>query len=55
MTTVCCKCQKTKTADGWLQTIQNGPVMLSHGYCPACYGETIKKIENHRRQQSGQS
>lgn len=51
MTTVCCKCLKTKTDNGWTKADSQNPTRLSHGYCPACYQETIKKIHDYRPQQ----
>ncbi len=52
MTTICCKCLKTKTDNGWTKTDSRDANILSHGYCPACYQETIKKIQNYRQQPS---
>lgn len=52
MTTVCCKCFKTKTDNGWTKTAIEDAALLSHGYCPTCYMETIKKIYDYRPQQA---
>ena len=52
MTTVCCKCFKTKTANGWSKATPQDADLLSHGYCPHCYQETIKKIYDYRPQQA---
>ena len=55
MTTVCCKCQKTKTANGWLTATPKTTGQLSHGYCPPCHGEEIEKIKNHRLRRANNS
>jgi len=54
MTTICCKCFKTKTANGWTKRVATDVATLSHGYCPTCYREAIKKIENYRHRPADQ-
>ncbi len=49
MTIICCKCLKTKTEEGWIMLPTAGADgRSSHGYCPACYQETMEKIRGHR-------
>ena len=43
--TICCVCHKTKDLNGWIDQFISQYKKLSHGYCPECYEETIKKIE----------
>ncbi|MDH5298944.1 MAG: hypothetical protein OEV91_07990 [Desulfobulbaceae bacterium] len=52
MTTVCCKCLKIKTDAGW-QQIQPPAAnhLSSHGYCPTCHQETMKKIQERQQNQ----
>ncbi len=43
--TICCVCRKTKDLNGWIDKFISQYKTLSHGYCPECYEETIKKID----------
>jgi len=55
MTTICCKCFKTKTENGWTKADTKANAMLSHGYCPTCYSEAMKKIQNYRLMPTAQA
>ena len=50
MTTICCKCAKTKTADGWVKLPAPEPHRLSHGFCPTCHRQALEQIRAHQRQ-----
>lgn len=45
MRRVCCVCRKTHCGGRWvsLPIDDSGPV--THGYCPACYGVAMAKIQ----------
>ena len=47
MITICCVCRRTKSQQGWIEQFHSEHVELSHGYCPRCYLQTIKKLADH--------
>ncbi len=47
MTTICCKCRKTKVGDDWTKRFISQHQTVSHGYCPRCHNENMKKIMAH--------
>ncbi|MCK5340985.1 MAG: hypothetical protein KAJ60_07915 [Desulfobulbaceae bacterium] len=44
MKTVCCLCLKTKEPDGWKLYVPTRQETYSHGYCPECYQEVMKRF-----------
>jgi len=46
MQTVCCVCQKTKSQVGWIQGQLSRESMVSHGYCPECFHQTMERAQN---------
>ena len=46
MQIICCVCNKTKNHNGWEKQAAWSGVQLSHGYCPQCYQQMMKKVAN---------
>lgn len=46
MQTVCCVCQKTKSQIGWIQGQPGRKGLVSHGYCPECFHQTMERAQD---------
>jgi len=46
MQIICCACQKTKSPSGWTKLTTRAGSQISHGYCPQCYKQMLKRIDN---------
>jgi ribosomal protein L44E len=40
----CCVCGRTKTEKGWEKVHTPADEIRSHGYCPACFEDTMREI-----------
>ena len=47
MRTVCCVCMKMKVEKGWVKQVIAHNGRISHGYCPACFQQTMRKFDNY--------
>jgi len=47
MEKVCCVCSRVKKENSWVKEIKRrASSNLSHGYCPECYHEAMRKVMN---------
>ncbi len=50
MITQCCVCKKVRQDDGsWTSQETEGRMDISHGYCPKCYAQVLKDIEEGKQ------
>ncbi len=49
MITACCVCDRIKCGDEWVVSDINPSKMtdISHGYCPECFEEVMKQLEEY--------
>lgn len=45
MITICCMCKKVITQCGWTRQSASSEHKVSHGYCPDCYQNMMKKFK----------
>lgn len=45
MITICCMCKKVISQCGWARQSASKEIKVSHGYCPECYQNMMKKFK----------
>jgi len=45
MITICCICKEVIKQCGWSRQVVSRDVKVSHGYCPDCYKNMMKKFK----------
>ena len=52
MEKVCCVCHRIKRQQGWVKEEKGLEVSrFSHGYCPRCYQEAMRKMHEYGARQ----
>ena len=44
MRKICCMCKKTEDSHGWEEQEPDRDSLVSHGYCPECFRQTMQRL-----------